>query len=146
MRKLLKELCYFDDSGFTLIELMVVIVIIGVLTAIAIPTYGKVQESASNRAHIANVRRLEEAALTAIATEGLPVGKDIIWTSKESNSENDTHKAEDYIDKWPNLPKGATNIGENDKSAEGYTITIKEDGNIEITPVVVDTKTHSAEI
>jgi prepilin-type N-terminal cleavage/methylation domain-containing protein len=48
-----------NQKGFTLVELMVVVVIIGVLVAIAVPVYTSVQAKAERSACHANLRTID---------------------------------------------------------------------------------------
>ena len=72
MLKLMRRM-HGSEKGFTLVELMVVVVIIGVLVAIVIPVFNGVQQRARVAACEANVRTLSGASSIFMAED--PAGK-----------------------------------------------------------------------
>lgn len=89
MFKMMKK----GNKGFTLVELMVVVVIIGVLTAIAVPVYNNVTGKANRNAIAANLRIID-GAISQYKTDK---GTEPTAATLEP----------DYIQVWPANPKGA---------------------------------------
>lgn len=123
-----------DNRGFTLIELVVVIAILGILSAIAVPKFSKSRLNAAVSAHNANVRTIESAANMYLADN--PDGK--IETAVEN-----PHVLQLYIQEWPKVPKelqGKTFTAANGTATvtiagdATYTITIDTNGGIIVAP------------
>ena len=63
---------FFNDKGFTLVELMVVVAILAALTVIAIPLFNNKTDDAKKTACDANIRTIESAMAMAEA-EGVEI-------------------------------------------------------------------------
>lgn len=68
-----------EEKGFTLIELMIVILIIGILVAIAVPVYNSARSSAQRGACQDNMRTIDSAIMQ------YSIAKDGAWPSGMSD-------------------------------------------------------------
>ncbi len=60
-----------NKKGFTLVEIMIVVVIIGLLAAMAIPAFTKVRRTSQNKAIVNNIRQIQSAADQYFLEEGV---------------------------------------------------------------------------
>jgi len=67
-QKMLKSI---KKKGFTLIELIIVISIIGIITAIAVPKFSGIQKDAKIKADIASAKVIGDTTNTLIYKEGI---------------------------------------------------------------------------
>ncbi len=58
-------------SAFTLVEIMIVVVIIGLLAAMAIPAFQKVRASSQDKSILNNLRQLNSGAVTYYLERGV---------------------------------------------------------------------------
>lgn len=115
-----------DRRGFTLIELVMVIAILGILATIAVPKFHASRKRAAITAHKANIRILMGAATMYIA-DGNEIPKNYKWTGTGGEKAKDQDWAL-YLQEWPSVPNG---IGYDN---EEYSVEFSIDGNIEVKP------------
>lgn len=106
-----------EEQGFTLVELVVVVVILGILAGIGIQQFGNVQERARQSAHKANVKVLTSAAQMYALLEGVQSTEPIVISKPGDDGKNKL--VPDYLAEWPKSPWG--------DDVTGYSVTIKKD-------------------
>lgn len=117
-------------KAFTLIELVIVISIIAILAAIAIPKYKKSKDQAAITAHNANVSMLKTAAMIKL-NETSVNEEEIIWT--RGNEE-----VKEYVENWPEIPKGNGRIF---KDYTEYKVIISpKEREVKVEPDRIETK------
>lgn len=98
-----------NNKGFTLIEIMIVVLIIGILLAVAVPSFLKARETSRAKSCVSNLKQIESAK-EQWAMDNRKTGTD-------TPTEDDLWGGTDpYIKQEPICPSGGT-----------YTINAVED-------------------
>lgn len=118
----MKDLKIRARRGFTLIELVVVIAILGILAGLAIPRFLDATATARGARIVADMRTIDSAVVIYNAKTGsLPASKDAMLS-------DDSTKSPQYyqlLAAWPTPPTGTAKITDN----AGKQVTIAETAN-----------------
>ena len=97
---MLSKLARKARHGFTLVEIMIVVLIIGILLAIAVPNFVKARESSRQKACIANLKQIEAAK------------EQWCMDNKQSTTatpaDTDLYGSAAYVKNTPSCPSGGT--------------------------------------
>lgn len=142
MRKLMSK------KGFTLVELMIVIVIMGILVAVAIPVYGAVTKNAETKTCKSNMSSIKSTASTWQMTGGKDGGQISLAEGSSINlAANQSFKNQFDGGKLPQCPVAKDDA---ELANKDYTVIMSKDdrGQIKTTvtcPVVGSNPKHVAD-
>jgi len=89
-----------QKQGFTLVEIMIVVMIIGLLAAIALPGFQKAREASQTNACINNMRVVEGAKDQWAIENNATTGDSITWAAITGDG--------NFLDEQPTCPGGGT--------------------------------------
>ncbi len=123
-------------KAFTLVEIMIVVAIIGLLAAIAIPSFMRARLTSQKNACINNLRQIEAAKDQYALEMGLTNGSSIDFADIGPS----TNTVEGgYIKAWPNCPASTNSAGGKSETATEADYTIGVIGSNAVCQIVPGT-------
>jgi len=87
-----------NNKGFTLVEIMIVVLIIGILMAIAVPNFIQARQTSRRNSCIANLKQVDSAKEQYAMEAQLDTGATVAWSNLVST----------YIKSQPTCPGGGS--------------------------------------
>ena len=87
-----------NRKGFTLVEIMIVVLIIGILMAIAVPNFIQARQTSRRNSCIANLKQIDSAKEQFAMENKLDTGATVAWTDLVTT----------YMKSQPTCPGGGT--------------------------------------